>query len=71
MGALFIVLRSTRLGYWRKSDFIGGVHNVIGENSLLLANWKLSIIFSNFQNKKPSIHARFNFCCCLDLPIHA
>jgi hypothetical protein len=63
--------RSSQI-YWRKINFIGDFHKFIGENSLLLANWKLSTIFSNLQTKqKPSTHARFIFCYCLDLPIHA
>ena len=62
--------RSSQI-YWQKFDFIGDFHKFISENPNILANWKLSLIFSNFQKQKPSTHARFNFCCYSDLPIHA
>jgi len=35
--------------FWRKFQFIGGVHNCFGEISNLSANWKLSLIFSNYK----------------------
>jgi hypothetical protein len=33
--------------YWRKNNYIGEVHRFIGENKIILANWKFPMIFSS------------------------
>jgi hypothetical protein len=58
--------------YWRKNNYIGEVHRFIGENTIILANWKFPMIFSSlvstsrnaaasFQNKPISLESAFFF----------
>jgi hypothetical protein len=41
--------------YWRKSFFIGENQQLIGENKILLANWKFHAFFSSFPQQPSKI----------------
>jgi len=45
--AVFTALLAIFNFYWRKNKFIGDFHLLIGENQILLANWKFRTFFSS------------------------
>ncbi|KIY22594.1 hypothetical protein UB32_07595 [Mesobacillus subterraneus] len=49
--AEFTILLAIFRFYWRKYIFIGDFPYFIGENKILLANWKLSSFFSSKKNR--------------------
>ncbi|MBS8266671.1 hypothetical protein DYI25_19795 [Mesobacillus boroniphilus] len=53
--AEFTILLAIIYFYWRKNYFIGEKLQLIGENQILLANWKFQAFFSSFPSQATKI----------------